>query len=406
MLKESKKSQNSITNKNLADLVIEELENENFDLKVLEKIQQAFSTASKQKQREAFISIINTNLKNNQLHKLNRAVMEHASELMPVNDPNFVCRTTDNKIWGELLLLEAKRHGMKAELNSKSELQPLNIKNIPQEILNHYFVLKQKFYPQRDSKDSIDSRIAQSINFLLYAPLFREIKEYEKLSDMDKLIAESDIRNPNGKYVQNLVEKKLAAYIEKHSNTQEKYENKKNEEKEAEISSIIETSIGKLEQNKKIAIEGQQREKIKRRISRFLEEFSIELLTSNKKKLVDIIHQELYQKRSVWSKIVNYCGIKYYKISKENLKNIKEVIGSKICYFTMKPEVRKQLEQLSKQLHKSGAVISSVDKDKQKNLKELKENFKELKKLKNPVLPSKIKQTKSKTKANPPLPKI
>ncbi|MGU9986885.1 hypothetical protein [Rickettsia sp. MEAM1 (Bemisia tabaci)] len=54
----------------------------------------------------------------------------------------------------------------------------------------------------------------------------------------------------------------------------------------------------------------------------------------------------------------------------------------------------------------SGAVISSVDKDKQKNLKELKENFKELKKLKNPVLPSKIKQTKSKTKANPPLPKI
>lgn len=99
MSKESKKNQNSITNKNLADLVIEELENENFDLKVLEKIQQAFSTANKQKQREAFISIIDTNLKNNQLHKLNRAVMEHASELMPANDPNFVCRTTDNKIW-------------------------------------------------------------------------------------------------------------------------------------------------------------------------------------------------------------------------------------------------------------------------------------------------------------------
>lgn len=135
--------------------------------------------------------------------------MEHAGELMPTNDPNFVCRTTDNKIWGELLLLEAKRHGMKAELNSKSELQPLNVKNIPQEILNHYFILKQKFYPQRDSKDSIDNRIAQSINFLLYAPLFRGTKEYEKLSDMDKLIAEGDIRSPNGGYVQNLVEKKI-----------------------------------------------------------------------------------------------------------------------------------------------------------------------------------------------------
>ncbi len=134
--------------------------------------------------------------------------MEHAGELMPTNDPNFVCRTTDNKIWGELLL-EAKRHGMKAELNSKSELQSLNVKNIPQEILNHYFILKQKFYPQRDSKDSIDNRIAQSINFLLYAPLFRGTKEYEKLSDMDKLIAEGDIRSPNGGYVQNLVEKKI-----------------------------------------------------------------------------------------------------------------------------------------------------------------------------------------------------
>ena len=141
--------------------------------------------------------------------------MEHAGELMPTNDPNFVCRTTDNKIWGELLLLEAKHHGMKVEFNSKSELQPLSIKNIPQEILNHYFILKQKFYPQRDSKNSIDSRIAQSINFLLYAPLFRETKEYEKLSDMDKLTAEGEIRNPNGRYVQNLVEKKLAAHIEK-----------------------------------------------------------------------------------------------------------------------------------------------------------------------------------------------
>lgn len=80
-----------------------------------------------------------------------------------------------------------------------------------------------------------------------------------------------------------MVEKKIASYVEKHANTQERYENKKNEEKEAEISSIIETSIKKLEQNKKIAIEGQQREKIKRHISRFLEEFSIEVLTSNKK---------------------------------------------------------------------------------------------------------------------------
>ncbi|WP_419235250.1 hypothetical protein [Rickettsia endosymbiont of Nabis limbatus] len=45
-----------------------------------------------------------------------------------------------------------------------------------------------------------------------------------------------------------------------------------------------------------------------------------------------------------------------------------------------------------------------MDKDKQKNLEELKENFKELKKLKKPVLPSKVKQTKS--KPDPNLPRI
>ncbi|GAA5252720.1 hypothetical protein KNCP2_10080 [Candidatus Rickettsia kedanie] len=97
--------------------------------------------------------------------------MENANELMPDNDPNFVCHTPNHKVFQEILLLEAKCSGMKAKFNDKGELQSLDVKDITQEILDHYRILQEKFYHRRNSKDLIDSRIAQSINFLLYAPL-------------------------------------------------------------------------------------------------------------------------------------------------------------------------------------------------------------------------------------------
>ena len=153
--------------KNLANLVIQEIGDENFDFGVLQKMQQAFSTESKQKQREAFISLLDKKLNKEQLHKLNQAIMENANELMP------------DKVFQEILLLEAKRSGMKAKFNDKGELQSLDVKDITQEILDHYRILQEKFYPKRDSKDLIDSRIAQNINFLLYAPLFRESDIYK-----------------------------------------------------------------------------------------------------------------------------------------------------------------------------------------------------------------------------------
>ncbi|CAK6515128.1 MAG: Type I site-specific deoxyribonuclease [Rickettsia helvetica] len=159
--------------KNLVNLVIKEIGNENFDFGVVQKMQQAFSTASKQKQREAFISFLDKKLNKEQLHKLNQAIMENANEFMPDNDPNFVCRTPNNKVFQEILLLEAKRSGMKAKFNAKGELQSLDIKDITQEILDHYRILQEKFYPKRDPKDLVDSRIAQSVNFLLYTPLFQ-----------------------------------------------------------------------------------------------------------------------------------------------------------------------------------------------------------------------------------------
>ncbi len=378
MATKNKKETVNTETKNLANLVIKEIGNENFDFDVLQKMQQAFSTASKQKQREAFISFLDKKLNKEQLHKLNQAIMENANELMPDNDPNFVCRTPNNKVFQGILLLEAKRSGMKAKFNDKGELQSLDVKDITQEILDHYRILQEKFYPKRNSKDLVDSRIAQSINFLLYAPLFRESEIYEKIykkSPEEALKIEGGIAAPNGKYVKQLVDAKIGTNI--HFNTKENLENKASEEKETKISSIIEKAITTLEKDKKVSIEDKRREEIKRHLSKSLEGASDYILTFKKNDLVDIIHQELDKRQTWWSKIVNYISIKSYSISKENLEKIGKIINSEIknSHTPLNVEVQEQLKQISKELNR----------------------------LNNPALPSEAKKVQAKSK-KPPVP--
>ena len=71
----------------------------------MQKMQQAFSTASKQKQMEAYISFLDQKLNKKQLHKLNQIIMKNAGELIPDNDHNFVCHAPNNKVFQEILLL-------------------------------------------------------------------------------------------------------------------------------------------------------------------------------------------------------------------------------------------------------------------------------------------------------------
>jgi len=382
MATKNKKETVNTETKNLANLVIKEIGNENFDFGVLQKMQRAFSVASKQKQREAFISFLDKKLNKEQLHKLNQTIMENANELMPDNDPNFVCRVAENKVFQQLLLLEAKRSGMKAKFNAKGELQPLDVKDITQEISDHYRILQEKFYPKRDSKDSVDSRIAQSINFLLYAPLFRESEIYEKIfkkSPEEALKIEGEIQAPNGKYVKQLVDAKISTHgeilihVAKHTTGA----------KEAIISSIIEEAITKLEKDKNLNIEDKKREKIKRHLSKSLEGTTDYILSLNKNTLIDVIHQKLYAKQSRWSKFVNYLGIKSYSISEKNLKKIGKVIDgvidNEIKKFStlIKPEIREQLKVISEELNK----------------------------LNNPVLPSDVKNAQAKSNKPPVSPK-
>ncbi|QCS24181.1 hypothetical protein FEC77_02930 [Rickettsia parkeri] len=351
MATKNKKETVNTETKNLANLVIQEIGNKNFDFVVLQKMQQAFSTASKQKQREAFISLLDKKLNKEQLHKLNQAIMENANELMPDNDPNFVCRTPNNKVFQEILLLEAKRSGMKAKFNDKGELQSLDVKDITQEILDHYRILQEKFYSKRDSKDLIDSRIAQSINFLLYAPLFRESDIYKKLG-LKSAEIEREIQDPNGKYAKQLVDAKIGTNI--NFNTKENLENKAHEGKETKISSIIEKAITKLKKDKKVNIEDKRQGEIKRHLSKSLEGASDYILTFKKNDLVDVIYQGLDKGQTWWSKIVNYIGIKSYSISKENLEKIGTIINREMknAHTPLKIEVQEQLKQISKELNR------------------------------------------------------
>ncbi|QWB86489.1 hypothetical protein JRD95_00540 [Rickettsia parkeri] len=351
MATKNKKETVNTETKNLANLVIQEIGNKNFDFVVLQKMQQAFSTASKQKQREAFISLLDKKLNKEQLHKLNQAIMENANELMPDNDPNFVCRTPNNKVFQEILLLEAKRSGMKAKFNDKGELQSLDVKDITQEILDHYRILQEKFYSKRDSKDLIDSRIAQSINFLLYAPLFRESDIYTKLG-LKSAEIEREIQDPNGKYAKQLVDAKIGTNI--NFNTKENLENKAHEGKETKISSIIEKAITKLKKDKKVNIEDKRQGEIKRHLSKSLEGASDYILTFKKNDLVDVIYQGLDKGQTWWSKIVNYIGIKSYSISKENLEKIGTIINREMknAHTPLKIEVQEQLKQISKELNR------------------------------------------------------
>lgn len=355
--------------KNLVTLLKEEVKNAEVGPEILKKLKNEF--ASKQVNREDFIKLVDKEITKEQLHKLNKAVMENAINLMHPNDPNFVCRTSDTKVFQQLLLLEAKRCGMKAKFKG-SELQPLNKKDIPQEIIDHYVVLAKKFYPQRDSKDSFNSRTAQSINFLLYAPLFREEEAYKKLKPEIQLYKEAEISSPTGKYVQSLAQEKIAESFDLKASHQH------NEKRDVvEKNSIINDAISKLEKEKGLVVKENQRAKIKRSLSK-LENISYD------KGLVDILHQELYKRQSKWSKLANYIGIKTYRISKESLEKIGETINSKTKYLPshLSHEMRQQLAKITDELKsiKNGTQPSEIKKA--------------VKKRANPKEPSKPKKQK------------
>ncbi|XVN41252.1 MAG: DUF5410 family protein [Rickettsia endosymbiont of Argas persicus] len=372
----------------LVEAVKKEIESPyDIDLAILQKMQGAFDTAGKKGQREAFKNKINKSFSNKQLHRLNEAVVKNADVLMPDNDPDFMCRTPNNKIFQELLLLEAKNCGMKAKFNAKRELQPLAVKDIPREILEHYYILSQKFYPEKESSDPLDTRISKSINFLLYAPLFRESEVGKKLDPLEAATVEHKLQDSKGEYIQSLVKGKISkelASLTPDGNVHKTLNGKKipseghkNNQKDERFF-LIKEAIGKLEKNKKVVVGNSQREKIKKYLSESLNKLSDLEITLKKTELVDTFYQELYKNQTKFSKFVNKLGLsKLYRISGKSLEKIGKVINKdNHLQSILKPEVQEQLNKIIKELHKSDKL-----------------------------LPSEVKKSKTTAKTKPPIPK-
>ncbi|WP_341794002.1 MULTISPECIES: DUF5410 family protein [unclassified Rickettsia] len=315
-----------------------------------------FGTKPKEKERKAFVKALNEILDDDILYKLNHAVMENAHILVPDHDHVFYCRETQDKIFQELLVLEAKRHGMIAKFDVNSKLEPLKPEDIPPAILDHYATLKENFYNKRDAKDSLDSRIAQSINFMMYGPIVRENTNYTKLlNPAAQAILEKEIQKIDGSYIQELSKSRISQYIEKaprktvfqiNTINKDKTEIKSITDKiikgignELKITpeSIIVDSIEKLEE--KFLVDNQQKEKILIKLSSCLAKIDNLQLIEEKEKLTSIISRELEDNKTNFSKKINIFSSKYYKIATKKLEDIE----TEIINYTKQVEVSEEV---------------------------------------------------------------
>ena len=194
---------------NLANLVIQEIDNENFDFGILQKMQQAFSIASKQKQRKAFISFLDKELNKEQLHKLSQAIMENADELMPDDDPNFVCRTPNNKVFQEILLLQAERNNFAVEVDKKGTLKI----NFPSKILELYKLLVDNFYLKNFEREELQKKLYQELFHDCQIPFEELIEEVSFFENFIECLKEFYIKNSLAQSIMFLL---VSKYIEEH----------------------------------------------------------------------------------------------------------------------------------------------------------------------------------------------
>lgn len=94
---------------------------------------------------KAFVAALDEMLDDQSLHALNSAIMKNAITLNS-ESPNFLCRSSNEKIFADLLQLEAKRHKMQIKFDDNGNMKPLEPKDIPDAILDHYTTLQKHFY--------------------------------------------------------------------------------------------------------------------------------------------------------------------------------------------------------------------------------------------------------------------
>lgn len=158
------------------------------DLNVLKDM---FKSSEMTPLRKEFVAILGEKLSPEALHKFNSKVMEYSVELADPNDNKFVYRTPEMKFFQEMLVLEARREGMRVELSKDGVAENTLLSSIPPKIMEHYATLSNNLHKNHGNES--DALMAEVISWGLTASLARESEYYKKADKAVQISTELDI---------------------------------------------------------------------------------------------------------------------------------------------------------------------------------------------------------------------
>lgn len=163
----------------------------------LEALKQRFAVDSETLSRKEFVAVLGEKLSDDALHKFNSQVMKHSEDLAVPPDTKFMYRTTNMKFFQEMLVLEAKREGMRVELGPNGVTENTMLSSIPPKILELYAILNgtlhEKFKDDVNNKDK--DVMAEVMSWVLTSSLARESEYYKKADQTEQQRIELEIIN-------------------------------------------------------------------------------------------------------------------------------------------------------------------------------------------------------------------
>ncbi len=145
--------------------------------------------------RKEFVAILSEKLSDDALHKFNSKVMEYSTDLAVSPDTKFMYRTPNMKFFQEMLVSEAKREGMRVELDQNGIVENTILSDIPPKMLEHYAVLNKNLHTKHGNENNNDV-IAEVISWVLTASLARESEYYKQADETTQQALELGIINP------------------------------------------------------------------------------------------------------------------------------------------------------------------------------------------------------------------
>ncbi|ASX27423.1 hypothetical protein BA173_00495 [Rickettsia sp. MEAM1 (Bemisia tabaci)] len=315
--------------------------------------------------RKAFLAALDEILTDQDLHTLNSVVMKHANILSDA--PNLLCRTQEEKVFADLLIMEAKRRGMQIKFDDNNNAQPLKPQDIPDAILAHYNTLQKHFYNDTKVRENnksnydINSLVSQSINFLLYPSLLRDTKTYQDWSDETKMSTEIALQDMKGQYIKQLSDSNIAQHAINHKQVKFNSDPQKNISSNDKVNNIITiygnnlgittekivlSAIEQYENNNKLNLDNSTKTNATKILTNQLNDSLLNKLEKNfyptlvinSKKIADIITKGLEKIKINKLNIFN----KFKNFNEENLLTIINKVPEKIGITKNKSNINRK----------------------------------------------------------------